>query len=137
MCLEDWGFKLQIDLSSDDGRPIYRQIVSQIKYNIAAGVLSPGDELPGIRPLAEQLLVTPNTIVKAYGKLEVEGVIVKRHGAGTFVSEQAASIRKAERDRLVAERVDALLSEAKLLGIDFESLINVIERRAKQVYPSK
>lgn len=131
------GETLQVDLSSDDGRPIYRQIVSQIKYNIASGVLSSGDELPGIRPLAEQLLVTPNTIVKAYGTLEAEGVIVKRHGAGTFVAEQAASIGKREKDRLVSERVDALLSEAKLLGVDLERLLKIIEQRAKRIYPSQ
>ena len=64
---------MYIEISLHDGVPIYRQIVIQVKYLIASGQLDAGEEIPPIRTLAEQLLVTPNTVVKAYGELESEG----------------------------------------------------------------
>ena len=69
---------VDITINLTDGVPIYRQIVNQVKYLVASGLLLPGEELPPIRTLALQLKVTPNTIVKAYGELEISGVIQKR-----------------------------------------------------------
>ena len=76
---------MDISINLTDGVPIYRQIVNQVKYLVASGLLQPGEELPPIRILALRLKVTPNTIVKAYGDLEISGVIQKRQGSGTFV----------------------------------------------------
>ena len=78
---------MNITISLTDGVPIYRQIVNQVKYLVASGLLRSGDELPPIRTLALQLKVTPNTIVKAYDELEGAGVVHTRRGAGTYVSE--------------------------------------------------
>ena len=75
-----------ISVAPGDGLPIYRQIVNQVKYLIAADRLTPGEELPPIRTLAEQLVVNPNTVVKAYRELESEGLVYKRRGAGTYVN---------------------------------------------------
>ncbi len=122
-------------MTRSDGETKYRQIVAQIKYNIASGALRVGDELPAIRPLAEQLLVTPNTIVKAYGVLEAAGIIVKRQGLGTFVSEQSVALTKSEKRRIVVERIDKLLSEAKLLGMTGADLKQLLEQRAKRIFP--
>ncbi len=108
--------------------PIYRQIVSQIKYKVAAGGLREGDELPAIRALAEQLLVTPNTIVKAYGQLEAEGVIVKRHGSGTFVADNQSRLARRERSKILAARAEALLSESRLLGFSFDEVKALLEK---------
>ncbi len=108
--------------------PIYRQIVSQIKYKVASGGLKEGDELPAIRALAEQLLVTPNTIVKAYGQLEAEGVVVKRHGSGTFIADNQSRLAKRERTKILSARVDALLSESRLLGFSFEEVKALLEK---------
>ena len=66
---------MDITINVTDGVPIYRQIVNQVKYLVASGLLQPGEELPPIRTLALQLKVTPNTIVKAYGELEIAGVV--------------------------------------------------------------
>src|SRR5438477_12156813 len=71
------------------GVPIYLQLMEQVKHSIATGALRPGEQLPGIRPLAEELVINPNTVAKAYRELEHEGVIELRHGAGAFVSENA------------------------------------------------
>jgi GntR family transcriptional regulator len=71
------------------GVPIYLQLMEQVKHAIETGALRPGEQLPGIRPLAEELVINPNTVAKAYRELEHEGVIELRHGAGAFVSGNA------------------------------------------------
>ena len=78
---------MQIHISASDGVPIYHQIVSQVRYLIAAKRLQPGEELPPIRVLAERLTVNPNTVARAYLELERAGIVTKRHGSGTYVSE--------------------------------------------------
>src|SRR5256714_12852548 len=71
------------------GVPIYLQLMEQVKHAIETGALRAGDQLPGIRPLAEELVINPNTVAKAYRELEHEGIIELRHGAGAFVSANA------------------------------------------------
>ena len=71
------------------GVPIYLQLMEQVKHAIETGALRPGEQLPGIRPLAEELVINPNTVAKAYRELEHEGVIELRQGAGAFVSAHA------------------------------------------------
>ena len=71
------------------GVPIYLQLMEQVKHGIETGALRPGEQLPGIRPLAEELVINPNTVAKAYRELEHEGVIELRHGAGAFVAGNA------------------------------------------------
>jgi GntR family transcriptional regulator len=68
------------------GVPIYLQLIEQVKHAIETGALRAGEQLPGIRPLAERLVINPNTVAKAYRELEHEGIIELRHGAGAFVS---------------------------------------------------
>lgn len=120
---------MHIELSVRDGVPIYRQVINQIRYLIAAGQLSVGDELPPIRTLAEQLSITPNTVVKAYDALEAEGLVVKRQGAGTYVAELASPLKKSEQRRLLTERADTLLAEAKQLNFSYEDLLELLCKR--------
>src|SRR2546430_17645412 len=75
------------------GVPIYLQLMEQVKHAIETGALRPGEQLPGIRPLAEELVINPNTVAKAYRELEHEGVIDLRHGAGALVSGTARAKR--------------------------------------------
>jgi GntR family transcriptional regulator len=120
---------VQIRIDPADGVSIYRQIVNQIRYCVASGLLEPGDELPTIRALALQLKVTPNTIVKAYEELEREGVVHKRHGSGTFVSGERTRLADRERRRIIEQRIDTLLTEAHHLGFSLEELFKLIHRR--------
>jgi DNA-binding transcriptional regulator YhcF (GntR family) len=83
------------------GVPIYLQLMEQVKHAIETGALRPGDQLPGMRPLAEELVINPNTVAKAYRELEHEGVIELRHGAGAFVPATPARRRT---DKLRAGR---------------------------------
>ena len=118
-----------IDISVEDGVPIYRQIVNQVKYLVASGQLVPDDELPAIRMLAEQLLVTPNTIVKAYRELEREGLIYKRQGAGTYVADVASPLARKEQKRILTQRADALLADAQQLGFSLDEVRELLEKR--------
>jgi len=118
---------IKIDLS--DGVPIYRQIVNQVKYLIASGLLQPGEELPPIRTLALQLKITPNTVVKAYDDLEASGVIHKRRGSGCFVSEARSLLASRERRRIIESRIDALLAEAHQLNYSADDVLRMLDER--------
>ncbi len=120
---------MHIELSLRDGVPIYRQIVSQVRYLIASGQLEVGAELPPIRNLAQQLGVTPNTIVKAYDTLHAEGLLVKKQGAGTYVSDLTSPIRKIEQRKILSQRADSLLAEARQLNFSFEEVLNLLKKR--------
>jgi GntR family transcriptional regulator len=120
---------VDITITLSDGVPIYRQIVNQVKYLVASGLLQPGEELPPIRTLALQLRVTPNTIVKAYGELEISGVIHKRQGSGTFVSDTRPQLAIRERRRVIEQRIDALLAEAHQLNFTAEEILKMVRDR--------
>ncbi|HIJ74932.1 MAG TPA: GntR family transcriptional regulator [Candidatus Hydrogenedentes bacterium] len=122
---------MHIRISLGDGVPIYRQIVNQVKYLVASRQLLPGDDLPPIRLLAQQLLITPNTVVKAYRELEIEGVIHKRRGAGTFVSEAASPLARNTQRKILAERADLLLAEARQMDFTFDEVVKLLEQRQK------
>jgi GntR family transcriptional regulator len=120
---------MQIHISTGDGVPIYLQIVSQIKYLVSSGRLSAGEELPPIRTLAERLVVNPNTVARAYRELEAAGIVEKRRTTGTYVSDQGSPLARRERLKILSERIDALLAEARQMGIEFEELVKLAERR--------
>jgi GntR family transcriptional regulator len=121
---------VQIHIATNDGLPIYLQIVNQIKYAVASGRLVPGDELPPIRVLAERLLINPNTVARAYRELETVGIVEKRRTAGTYVSDQGSPLARRERIKILSERIDALLAEARQMDIGFDDLVKLIEQRS-------
>ena len=104
---------MQLRISPKDPVPIYQQIVSQVKYLVASGRLAPDEELPPIRTLAEQLVINPNTVARAYRELEQAGIVVKKRTTGTYVSGAASPLARRQRLKIVAERVNALLAEAR------------------------
>ena len=128
---------MQIHISPTDGVPIYLQIVNQVKHLVSSGRLAPGEELPPIRGLAEQLLINPNTVARAYRELELAGVVIKRRTAGTFVSDAGSPLSRRERIRIVTDRVDALLAESRQLKIPFEDVIDLIHRRNRATQPTE
>jgi len=121
---------VQIHITSSDGVPIYLQIVNQIKYLVAAGRLTPGEELPPIRALAEQLIINPNTVARAYRELEAAGIVEKRRTAGTYVSDQGSPLARRERMKILSERVDTLLAEAQQMNIPIEDVLKLIQQRS-------
>ncbi len=126
---------MQIRITANDGIPIYVQIVNQVKYLVASGRLEPGEEMPPIRVLAERLVVNPNTVARAYRELESAGIVEKRRTAGTFVSETGSPLARHERMKILTERVDLLLAEARQLGIALEEVVELIGRRNEAMQP--
>jgi GntR family transcriptional regulator len=126
---------MDITINVTDGVPIYRQIVNQVKYSVASGLLRPGEELPPIRALALQLKVTPNTIVKAYDELEGAGVVHKRQGSGTYVSDARPRVASRERQRIIEQRIDALLAEAHQLNFTADDILRMVRERKAAMAP--
>jgi DNA-binding transcriptional regulator YhcF (GntR family) len=110
------------------GVPIYLQLMEQVKHAIETGALRPGEQLPGIRPLAEELVINPNTVAKAYRELEHEGVIELRHGAGAFVSGQAVKSKKAADSLRTAQPiVAAAIQRLRERGLTDEEIRRLFE----------
>jgi GntR family transcriptional regulator len=126
---------MQIHISPNDGVPIYLQIVNQVKYLVASGRLAAGEELPPIRTLAEQLIVNPNTVARAYRELEMAGVVTKRRTAGTYVSETGSPLARRERLKILTGRVDALLAESRQMDIATEEVIALVRERDSVLQP--
>jgi GntR family transcriptional regulator len=120
---------MQIHISQGDGVPIYLQIVNQVKYLVASGRLAPGEDLPPIRELALQLRINPNTVARAYRELELAGIVEKRRTAGTYVSAAGSPLARRQRLKILTERVDALLAEARQMNIDTDTVVELIRQR--------
>src|ERR1700738_2021235 len=99
------------------GVPIYLQLMEQVKHGIETGALRPGEQLPGMRPLAEELVINPNTVAKAYRELEHEGVIELRHGAGAFVARNAGAKKLTDKLRAGQAIVSAAVGKLRAGGM--------------------
>jgi GntR family transcriptional regulator len=109
------------------GVPIYLQLMEQVKHAIETGALRPGEQLPGMRPLAEELVINPNTVAKAYRELEHEGVIELRHGAGAFVSANAQAKKLTDRLRAAQTVVAAAVDKMRARGVTDEEIRRLFE----------
>src|SRR5258706_13715984 len=109
------------------GVPIYLQLMEQVKHSIETGVLRPGEQLPGIRPLAEELVINPNTVAKVYRELEHEGVIELRHGAGAFVSGNAAAKKLTDKLRAGQDVVATAVERLRKRGLSEEEIRRLFE----------
>lgn len=111
------------------GVPIYLQLMEQVKHAIETGALRPGEQLPGIRPLAEELVINPNTVAKAYRELQHEGVIELRHGAGAFVSGRAATKKVADAMRSAQAIVESAVEKLRAHGASDEEIRRLFEAK--------
>lgn len=111
--------------------PIFEQVVFQVKAAVARGELGAGDRLPSVRELARDLAINPNTVARAYEALESQGVIVRRQGAGCFVTGAASGLEREQRKRKLDELAHRAVTEAFHIGCDADELIAAVERRAR------
>ena len=109
------------------GVPIYVQLKEQIRHAIETGALVPGDQLPGIRSLAETLIINPNTVIKVYRDLEQEGVLEIRHGLGAFIASRRRRRSKTEELRDAQRQVREFLEALKQQGLDEGELRRLFE----------
>jgi GntR family transcriptional regulator len=109
------------------GVPIYLQLMEQVKHAVETGALRPGEQLPGIRPLAEQLVINSNTVAKAYRELEHEGIIELRHGAGAFVSANARPKKLTDKLRAAQDIVSSAVERLHARGVTDEEIRRLFE----------
>lgn len=120
---------MRLLLNFKAGKPVYLQLVDQVKAAAASGALKPGDALPSIRPLAEELRVNRNTIAKAYTELESQGVIETIAGKGCFVRANHSPFKKEVRLKLLAQTIDDLVVQAHHLQVDRTEFLRLAGER--------
>ncbi|MDR1144105.1 MAG: GntR family transcriptional regulator [Spirochaetaceae bacterium] len=126
------GEGISFSLDTDTDVPIYRQIIRQIEYAILSGRALPGDKLPTIRSLAVSLRINPNTIARAYGELEIRGVLATQVGRGTYVSDQAPLLGEAMSAeeglaRKIREVLGRFVQDMEDLGMEGGELISAVK----------
>ncbi len=124
--------KLTIAISTGSDTPIYKQITDQVRLGIATGKLSIGDQLPSVRALAEELLLNPNTVARAYTDLAREGMIESRPGRGVFVIRKRRVFTREEGRRRLEPLLDALIGEAMAMDFAREELRDALEKKLGQ-----
>jgi len=116
---------IRIDPQSPE--PIFEQVVYQVKGLVARGDLAAGDRLPSVRELAKQIAVNPNTVIRAYETLERDGLIVKRQGAGCFITKNGTTLKDSERSRQLKRLMGRTVTEAFHLGFGAEAIRKALE----------
>ncbi len=119
----------RINILTGSGTPIYRQIVDQVRLAVATEAIGPGYALPSVRGLAEQLLVNPNTVVKAYAELVRDGVLESRQGLGFYVGKKRQIYSKAERLRRLRGALDDFIQEAVFLDFTGEEIRAAVDEK--------
>jgi GntR family transcriptional regulator len=122
-------------LNPQAGQPLYLQLMQQIRHAVETGVLQRGDQLPGIRTLAEEIVVSHNTVAKAYSELEHEGLLEIRHGSGAYIAAKSGGESRSGRVRLAQDRVHALVEALQQEGLSAEEIRRLFE--AELFYPAQ
>ena len=117
---------MRFSLDAASGVPFYRQIIQQIEHSIVARKLEPGDRLPTIRSLAIELKINPNTIAKAYGELEIRGIVTTQVGSGTYVSDKRIDMADAERTKKLEAAVARFIRDMEALGVDRTAMADLV-----------
>jgi GntR family transcriptional regulator len=118
---------MQIKIDNSSERPVYQQIIDQVKRDIALGRLNKDEKLPTVRQLAGQLAINPNTIAKAYQQLEREGIIVTKPGAGAFVANLDSTLSNSVKKKLICEDLERAVVDAFHMQIDSNVLLKWFE----------
>jgi GntR family transcriptional regulator len=120
---------LQLQITTGSATPIYRQIIDQICQAIALGALAPGDQVPSVRALAEQLLINPNTVARTYNDLIRDGILEPQKGRGMFVANKRPIYTRTERLRRLQPALNALVNEALYLGFSPEEVRGLLDEK--------
>jgi GntR family transcriptional regulator len=118
---------LEFTLDPKSGVPFYKQIILQIEMAIADGRLKTGDQLPTVRGLAVDLSLNPNTVARAYGELEIRGIVTTQQGSGTFIGDKQIKLSDVEREKILSELVRACISNASSYGFSIKEIIDCLK----------
>jgi GntR family transcriptional regulator len=118
---------MRLRLRPDSDVPIYEQIVSQVVFAVAAGDVPAGELIPSVRDLAQQLLVNPNTVARAFGELERAGILEARRGLGMAVTPDAAKLCRERRQGIVRTRLHDALREAASAGLSQADVHHLVD----------
>jgi len=124
---------LRFQINFKSGMPVYLQLVDQVKAAAASGALQPGEALPSIRPLAEELRLNRNTVAKAYSELESLGVIETLPGKGCFLKQNHSPLRKEVRRKLLIEEIDQAIVMAHHLQVPGREFLELIQERLEML----
>lgn len=124
---------MHIEIDPTSSTPLYAQIMAEVRLAAAAGIVQPGEQLPRVRELAEQLRVNPNTVARAYRELQADGLLVARQGSGTFVSDDAEEIGVREQRRVLQGMLDEAARTAGSLGVSGADFRAMAERAAAEI----
>lgn len=123
---------MRISIDTKSGVPFYRQIIEQVKFAIAQGDLQTGDRLPTIRQLSVDLSINPNTVIRAYRELEIEGMLDTQQGSGTFVSKCRPDVDKLERQRMLDQILTDMLARASSYGFTLDEVLEGLRQRKEE-----
>lgn len=124
---------IEIKITPGGNRPIYQQVIDQVRAAIVAGELSVGDPLPSVRGLAQQLVVNHNTVAKAYAELVRDGTLESRQGRGVFVAKRRNIYSTAERKRRMNEALDVFIAEMHALDCSADQIHDAVASRLNQM----
>ena len=122
-----------VQITTGARTPIYRQIVDQVRLAAATGALPAGHAMPSVRSLAEQLLVNPNTVVKAYAELVRDGVLESHHGLGFFVAAKRQVYSSTERQRRLQQALDAFIHEVVFLDFTADEIRKAVDEKLDEL----
>jgi GntR family transcriptional regulator len=124
-------------LDSHSGVPVYRQLIDQVQAAVAAGVLTAGDQLPTVRQVAVDLVINPNTVLRAYREMEIRGTLDTQQGSGTFIADRKIEYSKGERERQLGQLVGEFVSRAGSAGFTVEQLVKALHELSSQSEPKR
>jgi GntR family transcriptional regulator len=123
---------VQIAIDTKSGVPFYRQIIEQVKFAIARGDLQSGDRLPTVRQLAVDLSINPNTVIRAYRELEIEGMLDSQQGSGTYVSHCRPDVDRLEQQRMLDQILTDMLARASSYGFTLDDVLEGLRQRKEE-----
>jgi GntR family transcriptional regulator len=128
---------VKVMIDSHSGVPVFRQIVDQVRFQVAAGMMAPGSELPSTRLLSQELGVNPMTVSKSYALLEAEGLLTRRPGLPLVVSEQPSAAAARERRAQLTALLEPIAVAARQLGMTADEAQEIFRRVLSAVDPTE
>lgn len=128
---------LMLQIATGDARPIVRQIIDGVRLQIATGELKPGDQLPSVRGLAQQLTINPNTVAKAYAELTTEGWLESRQGMGLYVAAARQRLSQAERERRLEDAIGRFVNDVVPLDFPADDVQSRVAHELRRLAPRR